>query len=78
MPQFKRERRYYVAKATDVERFLTTRDRVALGRILGRLDMKRHLAGKPPLECVVVEADWPEYEPTWDAIAARMANSEQA
>lgn len=76
MTSFKRELRYYVAKVADVERFLSPEDRAALGRILGRLDMKRHMAGKPPLECVVVESDWPEYEPTWDAIAARVANSE--
>jgi hypothetical protein len=25
----------------------------------------------PTVECVVVEADWPEYEPVWDMIAAR-------
>lgn len=29
---------------------------------------------KIPLECVVVEQDWPEYEPTWMAIEERMSH----
>jgi len=33
----------------------------------------RERNGKQPLECVVVESDWPEYEPTWEAIKQRMA-----
>ncbi len=27
---------------------------------------------KQPLACVVVESDWPEYEPTWEAIKKRV------
>ena len=33
----------------------------------------RALAGKPALHCVVVEKDWPEYEPTWVDIEARVS-----
>ena len=33
--------------------------------------------GRPPLGCVVVESDWPEYEPTWRAIEARATGAEQ-
>lgn len=36
----------------------------------------REEVGKAPLECVVVESDWPEYEPTWEAIEARMTGAQ--
>lgn len=29
----------------------------------------------PKLECLVIESDWPEYEPTWAAIEARMTGA---
>lgn len=37
---------------------------------------QRRLKGKKPLECVVVEKDWPEYEPTWKAIEARVSGAQ--
>lgn len=72
MTSFKREHRYYVAKKADVDKHLSKGDRDLLERILARLAQKRHMAGKPPLECVVVESDWPEYEPTWEALEQRV------
>jgi NTP pyrophosphatase (non-canonical NTP hydrolase) len=35
----------------------------------------RNQLGKPPLKCLVIESDWPEYEPTWKAIEARMTGN---
>jgi hypothetical protein len=40
--------------------------------IADKLDAIRKAKGKQPLECMVVEADWPEYEPTYKAIEERM------
>ena len=37
---------------------------------------QRRLKGKEPLDCVVVESDWPEYEPTWRAIEARVTGTQ--
>lgn len=63
--QFKREERYIVIKLKDLS------------------DIPDHLrheivnaikaAEFPQRECVVVESDWPEYEPTWAAIERRVS-----
>ncbi len=49
-----------------------------LDRILKRVDNYRKDRGAPPLKCVVVESDWPEYEPVWAMIEARMAREAQS
>ena len=38
---------------------------------MAKIEMARVHEGKAPLDAVVVESDWPEYEPTWKAIEAR-------
>lgn len=70
----KREDRYLILKRSDIEaaelpqKYLDQLayicDLVGSHRVCKR--------GKSPLECVVVEKDWPEYDPTWHAIAVRM------
>lgn len=70
---FERENRYFVFKRSDhtpeaiatLEHLAKTRDRI------------REMMGKQPLECVVVESDWPEYETVWDMIQGRV-EGEQA
>lgn len=59
---FEREERYIVVKLTDLE---------AAGQSHAMQEWLRnyHI---PTRDCVVVEADWPEYEPTWKAIEARV------
>ena len=37
-----------------------------------KVNRLRARAGKQQLRCVVVEHDWPEYEPTWAAIERRV------
>ena len=37
-----------------------------------KINEGRFRDGKPEIEAVVVESDWPEYEPTWEAIKKRM------
>ena len=70
--KFKREERYVVFKLTDLCNSLKGDEIRQLAREYAE---QRRLKGKPPLECVVVESDWPEYEPTWKAIEARMTGS---
>lgn len=67
--EFKREERYIVFKVSDLGNSLKGDDIRVLAREYAKY---RQSKWKPPLECLVVESDWPEYEPTWKAIAARM------
>lgn len=69
---FTRERRYVVFKLSDLD----TDSKVKMLAMEGSYNRLRALDGKPPLECVVVEQDWPEYEPTWEAIRRRVEQSE--
>lgn len=69
---FKREVRYVVLKISDIDAALTPFEHLALAQIEASVANQRIKAGKQPFECVVVESDWPEYEPTWKAIEERM------
>ena len=73
--EFKREERYVVFKLTDLGNSLKGDEIRQLAREYAE---QRRLNGKSPLECVVVESDWPEYEPTWKAIEARMTGAQPA
>ena len=74
---FKREARYVVLKNADIMQCLTINELIELRRIQARVAEHRTAIGKPRLECVVVEKDWPEYEPTWKAIEARVTGAQQ-
>ena len=76
--EFEREERYIVFKLSDVEEHFTPSEKQQLARLAEVQRVGRSEAGKPPLECVVVEKDWPEYEPTWKAIEARVAGAQPA
>lgn len=63
--EFQREDRYIVIKRKDLENapaLMAYALQVALD------GLREHL---PERECLVIEGDWPEYEPTWAAIQAR-------
>lgn len=65
--EFQRDDRYIVIKRKDLEKAPTLMAhalRVALN------GLREHL---PKRECLVIENDWPEYEPTWKAIQARVS-----
>lgn len=66
MSEFKREARYIVIKTSDLAK-VPTAYRSDLVDPLSRL--QAHL---PNRDFVVVESDWPEYEPVWQMIEARM------
>ena len=76
--EFKREARYVVLKSADVMKCLTVSELIELRRIQAKVEEHRAEIGKPPLECVVVEKDRPEYEPTWRAIEARANGAQPA
>ena len=76
--EFKREDRYIVFKLSDVERYLTDADRAHLAMMKNEIDAGRDCANKPPFKGLIVESDWPEYEPTWKAIEARVTGAQPA
>lgn len=71
---FERENRYIVLKRKDIIGALTQSEITELARITGKVDAHRmqRTGVYEFLQCVVVESDWPEYEPTWAAIEKRM------
>lgn len=69
---FEREQRYLVFKRADLQKHLGPSDMDSLQKIVLAVEDGRELEGKAPLECVVVESDWPEYESTWKAIEQRV------
>lgn len=63
---FHREDRYIVVKRSDLAK-------VPVAYRSALVDPLFHLqAHLPQRECLVIESDWPEYEPTWAAIKARV------
>jgi len=79
MSQFIRETPYVVLKAKDLQAAgLSDVEFDALSAVCAKVDQHRRDAGKLDLECVVVEKDWPEYEPTWQAIERRVLAASRA
>ena len=68
----KREKRYIVLKLKDILAALTEDEQYQMQALAARVSVSRYMRGASDLKCVVVEHDWPEYEPTWDAITRRM------
>ena len=76
--EFQREERYVVFKLSDVANYFYPSEISQLFRLSETQQAQRAVDGKPPLECVVVEKDWPEYEPTWRAIEERVTGAQPA
>lgn len=72
--EFKREDRYLVIKRSDTLH-LSKNDQQRLSQIALRVDGARAAAGKRKLNCVVVESDWPEFEPVWKLLEARVCGN---
>ena len=68
MSEFKRERRYLVEKVRDVETALSDDEKRQLSALMEKVEHHREQQGKSPLECVVVESDWPNFQETWDSV----------
>lgn len=70
---FERENRYIVLKIKDLERL----NPVLLEELTGTLSAIANLTTMPQREYVVIESDWPEYEPVWKMLEDRV-NGERA
>ena len=68
----KKETRYIVIKMKDADKYLRESEKDSLATICTSINSGRASDNKPEIDCVVVESDWPEYEPTWQSIAARV------
>lgn len=66
-----RERRYIVFKLTDAV-YLTAAGKQAMADLVDAMEQIRTDNGKKPLNCVVIEEDWPEYEKAWDMLKYRV------
>lgn len=80
--QFKRKDRYLVLKITDLyaalKRGLMSPDDIeVLKKVATAVEESRLLEGKAEFGCAVVEHDWPEYEPVWAMIEARVTGAKQ-
>lgn len=64
--------RYMVFKRKDVVKYLTDEEKEQLINLGAKICSLRIMEGRKELTCVVVEEDWPEYEPTWKAIEKRV------
>lgn len=71
-----REDRYMVFKLSDVVEHFTKAEALHLARLYEIQRVGREAAGKAELRCLVVENGWPEYEPTWKAIEARVTGAQ--
>lgn len=70
--KFVREERYIVIKEKDLE-CLGIEGKSYLSGILDKIRNERIKRGADPkLKCVVIEEDWPEYEPVWRMLEKRM------
>lgn len=81
MSEFKRESRYYVIKKSDIENAFESGDIPEhyldyFDAVLQRVWLYRLLNNKKPLNTVVIEDDWPEYEEVWKMIENRVTNKE--
>lgn len=73
--KFQREWRYGVIKFSDAISALSELEREQLAILMEKVTEYRIVQGKEPLECAVVESDWPIYEDTWEAIEQMAAAS---
>ncbi len=65
---FTREDRYLVFKRSDIEASLNTLEKETLLMLSQKVFLRRQVNGKIPLECVVVESDWPNYSEVWKSV----------
>ena len=71
MSEFHREDRYIVIKRTDMDKASGVSLRVFKGACRSLHDSML-INGAPARSFLVIEGDWPEYEPVWQMIEARM------
>lgn len=76
---FKKEQRYVVLKIKDIVAAGLTPDEVeAFNKVCDKVSLHRNQAGKPPLGCVVVEADWRCYDKVWGMVEQEHDQNQRA
>lgn len=65
------ENRYVVLKKKDIDEVLSVAEQNQLDDLCRKINLHRGRMGRDGLQCVVVEHDWPEFQPVCDAIKAR-------
>ncbi len=71
-----RENRYLVLKNEDISAALTADELTELIRLEEKVNLYRSIRTKKPVECVVVEHDWPMHEHVWGLIERWVDNIE--
>ncbi len=61
-----------VIKLKDLEAALTETEEQILFKLASKVENMRIQQGRSTMKAVVVEHDWPEYEPTWQALEQRV------
>jgi len=61
---------------SDVTDALDPDECTELIRLEEKINLARERRGKGALEGVVIEHDWPEFEPVWDMLSKRVDDSE--
>lgn len=67
------EDRYIVLKRTDLKGLLA-QEEYELHCILRKVRLAREARGAGPLQCVVIEKDWPEYDEVTEMLYNRISN----
>ena len=70
----KKEPRYIVLKVKDLPG-LSGVQTEQLKDICRTINNYREMRGKVPMDCVVIENDWPEYDQVWEMLAKRVDNA---
>lgn len=71
------ENRYVVLKRADLNEFCSDRERSTLEAFDMKIRKRRCEAGRGRLQCVVIESDWPEFEPTVKRLWSRIVAEQQ-
>lgn len=72
MNEFKLEKRYIVLKIKDIVESLSAPEQSKLEALCELVSRGRNYHGKQPFKAIVIEQDWPEYEPALRAIEGRV------
>lgn len=74
--KFQIEDRYLVAKITDCENTLSDIEFSWLLELLSKIHQRRLEENRGKLQCLVIECDWPEYEPAVEMLRERVNNEQ--
>jgi hypothetical protein len=75
--EMKLEQRYVVLKIKDIQRYIPEyKWKLMRELICDDIEKKRREDGRPDFDCICIEKDWPEYEPTLKLLSERVDKEE--